>query len=335
MNQKSDQFDKQILNLPIAEIKIGERHRKDMGDIAALASSIEEIGLLQPIGVDKDYNLIFGERRLKAFQNLGRETIPARMVEVQAIVIGEHAENEIRKEFTSTERVSIAKVIEEQLGRRQGQRNDLELRHCGDEVRGRSDDIVAEKAGFGSRRSLRDAQTVVENGIPELREEMDADRIPITAAAEIAKLPEHQQKAELERYQAQRENQSKSKRNASPTNLSGKQDNPPDPLKAIKEEWEKLGATLRRTFCAWACLKPIKEHLNGFDFSNLPDQVREFISRTEYTIEELAKKAGMGSSMLTSILNGKIAPGAYPDVAEKLLDVITHSEEHDDVEGVS
>jgi ParB-like chromosome segregation protein Spo0J len=35
----------------ISEIKIGKRHRHDMGDIASLAQSITEIGLLHPVVV--------------------------------------------------------------------------------------------------------------------------------------------------------------------------------------------------------------------------------------------------------------------------------------------
>ena len=57
-------------------------------------------------------------------------------------------------------------AVEAELGNRRGQRTDLasELRHDGDEVTGRSDDIAAEKAGFESRRSYRDARTVVQQG---------------------------------------------------------------------------------------------------------------------------------------------------------------------------
>jgi hypothetical protein len=32
--------------LPIADIRIGRRHRRDLGDIASLARDIDEIGLL-------------------------------------------------------------------------------------------------------------------------------------------------------------------------------------------------------------------------------------------------------------------------------------------------
>jgi ParB family chromosome partitioning protein len=53
--------------MPIANIRVGERHRKDMGDLDGLAASIAEFGgLLQPIVVRPDGTLIAGERRLRA-----------------------------------------------------------------------------------------------------------------------------------------------------------------------------------------------------------------------------------------------------------------------------
>jgi hypothetical protein len=46
-----------ICMLPISRIEIGERHRKDLGDLNTLAASIVE-GLLQPIGVSPRMELI-------------------------------------------------------------------------------------------------------------------------------------------------------------------------------------------------------------------------------------------------------------------------------------
>jgi hypothetical protein len=51
--------------VPISEIKIGHRHRKDLGDLAILDASIE-IGLFQPIGVSLEMELTWGFRRLVA-----------------------------------------------------------------------------------------------------------------------------------------------------------------------------------------------------------------------------------------------------------------------------
>jgi hypothetical protein len=41
----------------IADITIGERHRRDMGDIEGLARSLDELGLLQPIVIQPDGTL--------------------------------------------------------------------------------------------------------------------------------------------------------------------------------------------------------------------------------------------------------------------------------------
>jgi ParB-like chromosome segregation protein Spo0J len=50
----------------IADIIIGIRHRRDLGDIDSLARSIAEVGLLHPIVVRADGVLIAGQRRLAA-----------------------------------------------------------------------------------------------------------------------------------------------------------------------------------------------------------------------------------------------------------------------------
>jgi N6-adenosine-specific RNA methylase IME4 len=96
----------------IADIKIGERHRKDLGDIAALAASIAEIGLLHPVVVTPDGALIAGARRIAACVSLGWTDIPATVVDIPAIVRGEYAENTCRKDFAPSEAVAIWQAME-------------------------------------------------------------------------------------------------------------------------------------------------------------------------------------------------------------------------------
>jgi ParB family chromosome partitioning protein len=74
---------------PINEIIIGERCRKNMGDIAALANSIEAVGLLHPVVIDDQNRLIAGERRIHAFQSLKRKKIPVTVLDLAQIVRGE------------------------------------------------------------------------------------------------------------------------------------------------------------------------------------------------------------------------------------------------------
>src|SRR5512147_1285255 len=110
-----------ILDLPLDRISVGPgRHRRDMGDLQALADSMSEIGLLQPIGVTADFALVFGERRLRAARMLGWTTIAARIVDLPSIAAGEYAENEVRKDFTPSERLAIAEAIRAEMGDRRG-----------------------------------------------------------------------------------------------------------------------------------------------------------------------------------------------------------------------
>jgi len=88
----------EIIEIPCEQIRIGERHRKDMGDLEVLATSIATVGLLHPPVVTEDGLLVCGERRFLAMRDILRwKTIPVIVLQVSSIVAGEYAENEIRK----------------------------------------------------------------------------------------------------------------------------------------------------------------------------------------------------------------------------------------------
>lgn len=100
---------------PIDAIEVGQRARKDMGDLAALAASIETHGLLNAITIQPDGLLVAGERRLRACRSLGWEDVPVRIVDVADLISAERDENQVRKDFTPSEAVAIARVIEEAM----------------------------------------------------------------------------------------------------------------------------------------------------------------------------------------------------------------------------
>lgn len=103
--------------LPVADIDTGERYRKDMGDLPALAASIEAVGLLHPIVVmgkpDGGWLLVAGERRLRACRDiLGWERIHVRIVPGTIDLLqAERDENEVREPFTPSEAVAIAAAL--------------------------------------------------------------------------------------------------------------------------------------------------------------------------------------------------------------------------------
>ncbi len=91
----------------VADIIIDNRLREDLGDIAALAESIERFGLIQPIVVDADNILVAGGRRLAAVQQLGWTEVPVRRygnLTARERLDLELEENERRKNLTGTER---------------------------------------------------------------------------------------------------------------------------------------------------------------------------------------------------------------------------------------
>ena len=87
----------------ISEIKTGKR--REIGDITQLIESIKEIGLINPITIGADNNLIAGAHRIEAFKALGKEEIPAIVINetgLKARLI-EIDENLIRNELSPIE----------------------------------------------------------------------------------------------------------------------------------------------------------------------------------------------------------------------------------------
>ena len=178
----------------INEIKINNRFRKDYGDIAALAKNIEEIGLLHPIVINSNNELVCGGRRIEAMRYLLRTEIEARIIDIESVILGEYAENEVRKDFTQSERVAIGKAIEESLAGRVGRPSKEEITQNFAELKGKeSSEIAAQKAGFSNKETYRQAKNVVDNGVPELVQKMDDGEMSIYAASNIAGLPRERQ----------------------------------------------------------------------------------------------------------------------------------------------
>jgi ParB-like chromosome segregation protein Spo0J len=174
-------------SFPIDRIIVGERHRRDLGDIDGLARSIAEVGLLQPIAVTFDGHLIAGERRLRAVELLGWKTIPYTPIPINLdqIVRGEFAENTYRKDFTLSEAVAIKRALEplekaaakerQREGGRSGGQGSGKLPEAS---KGNAADKAAKATGK-ARRTLEKAEAVVDAAEAEperfgkLKEDMD------------------------------------------------------------------------------------------------------------------------------------------------------------------
>lgn len=117
----------------IADVKVTDRHRLDLGDITELAASIAMDGLMHPIVITSDRHLIAGHRRIEACKSLGWTEIDATVIEqvtdAAQLLRMERDENTCRKDMTPTEKVSLGRALEAlerpKARENQGTRTDL------------------------------------------------------------------------------------------------------------------------------------------------------------------------------------------------------------------
>lgn len=102
----------QLLHIPLDQIEVADgfnpRQSFDEDELAGLAESIGQVGVLTPITVQaKDgggYTLIAGERRFRAAQRAGLDTIPAQVKSLNgAALAAATAENVARSDLTPLE----------------------------------------------------------------------------------------------------------------------------------------------------------------------------------------------------------------------------------------
>src|ERR1700742_2735305 len=121
----------ELLELPVALIKPNPNQPRTTFDpdaLAALASSIEASGVVQPLLVrplvDGSYELVAGERRWRAAQQAGLEKVPAVVRDqaeperLQAALI----ENMVREDLNPVEEAKACAALVEDVGLSKGER---------------------------------------------------------------------------------------------------------------------------------------------------------------------------------------------------------------------
>jgi ParB-like chromosome segregation protein Spo0J len=203
----------EITTVPIDKVQIGQRFRRDLGDLTGLQESITNVGLLHPVVVTPDFALVAGHRRLEAMRALGFDEVPVRiaysLTNARALLTAEQDENTCRKDMTVSERTALTDALlaiekpKAKERQREGGERGRESRTFGSCPAGQEPNVrlsggVAEKlageAAGWSRSSYQRAKKVIdaaENaGLPgevralaqQLVREMDSgDRAPTSA----------------------------------------------------------------------------------------------------------------------------------------------------------
>jgi ParB family chromosome partitioning protein len=102
------------MQIPVEDIKVKKRLRKDLGDIEGLAESMKRLGQITPIVINKNNHLIAGGRRLEAAKFLGWRTINAVIADIPneiTILEYEIEENTQRQDFNSAELAEAARQL--------------------------------------------------------------------------------------------------------------------------------------------------------------------------------------------------------------------------------
>lgn len=114
------------MKLSINKIHVGERIRRDSGELSELMESIRTVGLIHPVLVNEKNELISGFRRLEACRRLGLEDIEVIRVftEGQTVRgldleyhenIGRHGLSESEKQSFRTKREQLLRPPKKRL----------------------------------------------------------------------------------------------------------------------------------------------------------------------------------------------------------------------------
>ncbi|PAK95620.1 chromosome partitioning protein ParB [Brevibacterium casei] len=101
----------------VESIRVGRRHRTELGDIDELAASIARDGLLQPITVTPDGVLVCGARRLAAIKGLGEKKVNvwvrSGLSDRLGQLLAEQDDNMLHKPLTQREAAALYRELKQ------------------------------------------------------------------------------------------------------------------------------------------------------------------------------------------------------------------------------
>lgn len=107
------------LERTVASIQVGRRHRTELGDIEALAASINRDGLLQPITITPDGVLVCGARRLAAIRRLSWKTVNvwvrSGISDRLGHLLAEQDDNVLHKPLTQLEAAALYQELKQMM----------------------------------------------------------------------------------------------------------------------------------------------------------------------------------------------------------------------------
>lgn len=173
------------MKVEISKVKISDRIRTDAGNLDELANDIKENGLITPIAVTEDMELLAGWRRLHACKQLGMTEIEANVMspkDALAKLKIEISENENRKPFTFSEKMRWAEILKKEYQKQAEENQKLGTSVSNETQVGRVNQKVAEEVGLGSANKMWKSEYIVQHATPEMIKELDDGQLSVNAA---------------------------------------------------------------------------------------------------------------------------------------------------------
>lgn len=161
----------------IENIQIGDRYRKQLGDLQPLMDSMSVIGLLHPIVLTENLELVAGLRRLEAAKFLSWQEIPAHIIRIDDILRGEADENIVRLDLLPSEKLAISNELwereQQEAKERKARPGQAREEKFSPQEIGKTRDKVAKAIGW-SGPTLEKARYIQASGKQEFIDRLDS-----------------------------------------------------------------------------------------------------------------------------------------------------------------
>jgi ParB family chromosome partitioning protein len=206
---------REVVTVPLEALVPSPQPRRRFENLEALAESIREKGVLQPLLVrplgDGRYAIVAGERRYRAAKMAGLAEVPVRVLdlpekEARLLALVENLQREDLNPYEET--LGVLELLSEELGKTREEVVAL-LHRMRDEARGR---VPRNVSGSPEARKVEEVFRVLARmtwesfvrtrlpllGLPEdLRAALEEGTLPYTAALELKKVKDPEARARL------------------------------------------------------------------------------------------------------------------------------------------
>ena len=183
-----------LKKISIADINTENESFFEFPELYQLASSISSRGLLRPIVVDENNQLIFGMRRLQAVIFLNQKSTKVYQLNLNDIIRNVELTTELKRLFTISERTAIGLKLEAILNSKHGGlRLSRQVHKPALKQMEKSRVLIVKSIGLGSQYAYGLAKKILKQGHHQLIRAVDDNKISISYAAQLAHLPYDEQ----------------------------------------------------------------------------------------------------------------------------------------------